>query len=67
MERKGKSQFIAVGDQVIMTTDKYKVPNDIIGRIWKVTSLPKYEQGSRSVHLEGYRGPYPVDGLRVVG
>lgn len=60
------NQVIRVGDMVIMTK-KYKVPDEIVGRIWKVIREPKYERGTRMVQLEGYKGTYPADGLKVVG
>lgn len=61
-----RNQVIVAGSQVIMT-GRYEVPDEIIGRIWTVIREPKYEKGSRVVYLEGYKGPYPADGLKVVG
>lgn len=57
---------IVAGSQVIMTR-KYRVPDDIIGRVWKVIKEPRFVRGTRVVYLDGYAGPYPADGLRVVG
>ena len=57
---------IHYGDQVIMT-NKYDVPNEIKGRIFTVISAPQYENGTRRVKLDGYKGSYPVDGLKIVG
>ncbi len=60
------NQVIQAGDQVIMTK-KYKVPDEIVGRIWTVLAPPKYEKGRRMVQLKDYKGSYPADGLKVVG
>ncbi len=64
--RERKPRPIYPGDQVIMTK-RYEVPNAIIGRIWTVLGSPKYIKGRYVVNLDGYKGSYPVDGLRVVG
>lgn len=62
-----KSRTVHKGDFVIMNR-KYPVPDDIIGRIFKVLDEPEYKKGRRICHLEGYgKGAYPADGLRVVG
>lgn len=61
-----RGQVITAGAQVIMTR-RYKVPDDIIGRIFTVVREPRYEHGRRMVELESYKGSYPADGLKVVG
>ncbi len=58
---------VHAGSRVIMTS-RYPVPDSIRGLIWTVLTEPKYINGARRVHLKDYnKGPYPVDGLRVVG
>lgn len=67
VEDNTKQRTVHKGDFVIMNT-RYHVPNDIIGRIYKVLEEPGFKKGRKMCQLEGYdKGCYPVDGLRVVG
>ena len=61
-----RSLHIFIGNRVIMT-NQYEVPDRYKGVIWTVKTNPKPIHGKRCVQLDGYKEPYPVDGLRVVG
>ena len=53
------------GSYVVMN-GKYRIPPDMVGRVWRVARSPFAVNGVPAVVLEGHGGCYPVDGLREV-